>query len=86
MKCVSSELLRACLFQDLSTCYSGVGLGSRTGSRVPLRSPEEQRGAQLVSLRRGAGQQAVLDGAGEGCQGQQQVKQGLLKSNSVSEL
>ena len=42
-------------------------------------------GAQLVSLRR-AGEQAVPDGAGEGCQGQQQVKQGLLKFYWVSEL
>ena len=63
-------------------------LGSRrTGSRVPLRSPEEQRVAQLVSLRRGAGKQAVLlEGAGEGCQGKQQAKQGLLKFYPVSEL
>ena len=50
-------------------------LGSSTGSRVPC-ALQKSRGAQLVSLRRGAGEQAVPGGAGEGCQGQQQVDQG----------
>ena len=67
-------------------------LGSSTGSRVPC-ALQKSRGAQLVSLRRGAGEQAVPGGAGEGCQGQQQVEQGLqqveqglLKFYSVSDL
>ena len=60
-------------------------LGSSTGSRVPC-ALQKSRGAQLVSLRRGAGEQAVPGGAGEGCQGQQQVEQGLLKFYSVSEI
>ena len=51
----------------------------------PLRSPEEQ-GAQLVVSLRRAGEQPVPDGAGKGCQGQQQLKQGLLKFYLVSEL
>ena len=49
----------------------------------PLRSPEEQGAQLVVSLRRGGEQP---DGAGKGCQGQQQLKQGLLKFYLVSEL